>query len=135
MNIKTFCHVVICYSLITWGVSPELYAMPVSSSCTLTQAEQSQAEGIAAKLSRSRIHTDPDELYRRMGAQELRKYSVSDVTLYGGGYYGGRQTGQSSFFSNVESFLIELVEFFLFLAMLSYVVGYEEWLPWEKKDD
>jgi hypothetical protein len=54
-----------------------------------------------------------------------------------GGYYSAAvptQAQSSSFFGGIENFLVELLEFFLFLAMLSYVVGYEEWLPWEEEE-
>ncbi|MFC1479188.1 hypothetical protein ACFL6F_01195 [Planctomycetota bacterium] len=133
---KTICCIVIFYSMIVFGVSPELYAMPVSSAQNQTSSEKMQTRDIAAKLSRQNINVDPDEVFRIMGAQEVSKYSSPGVVLYGGGYYGSPSTGgTSSFFSNVESFLIELVEFFLFLALLSYVVGYEEWLPWEDPEE
>lgn len=54
--------------------------------------------------------------------------SDTEISVYGGGYHGD----QSSFFSGGEDFMIELVEFYLFLVMLGYVVGYTEWIPWEK---
>ncbi len=55
----------------------------------------------------------------------------SDPNPHAGGYYYGDQSS-SSMFSDAEDFLSELVEFYLFLVMLSYVVGYTDWIPWEQ---
>lgn len=135
MVMKNVCCVLVCYAMAVFGIAPELYCMPVSSARCQTQAEKSGCRTVTAKLAHHNIHVKPDELFGIIGAREIRTYSADGTAVCGGGYYGVASTGQSSFFSNVENFLVELVEFFLFLAMLSYVVGYEEWLPWEDDED
>ncbi len=76
-----------------------------------------------------------EEIRQYLSPEEMRLYAQCRMKLHGGGYYSSPQPNQySSMFGNVENFLVELVEFILFLAMLSYLVGYEEWLPWEEED-
>jgi len=125
---------VLCWLCWVSGVTPEICAMPVPSSEDTGGSEALEdGDAVARKLAEHcGVEVSAAEARRVLG-KEAAVYADPRVAFVGGGYYGSVQPNQySSFFGNVESFLVELVEFFLFLAMLSYIVGYEEWLPWEK---
>ena len=128
------CILVLCYVLFTIGISPELNALSISSSTgPAAESEELTEEVCESLLQLSTRDISPQEARALLGEAEIAKY-VSPSSVEAGGYYGTTNNQYSSFFGNAEAFLTELVEFFLFLALLSYVVGYEEWLPWEESE-
>ena len=127
---RIICIVMLAYMLVTLGVSPDLHALTIPSAGeTRTAGQGPFPPGTDYTLS-------AHEALDLMGSVELARYMSDGRRIYGGGYYGttANSNQYSSFFGGVEDFIYELLEFFLFLAMISYIIGYEEWLPWEEKD-
>ncbi len=124
---------ILCWAVVFSGVTPELHALNVGSSAGMND-EQTGSSGCASPLSANTQNISAEEISHLIPDFELQ--NNAEIKIQGGGYYTSSSSSNqySSFFGNAEAFLTELVEFFLFLALLSYVVGYEEWLPWEKED-
>ena len=93
----------VCCALIFSGVSPEIQGMSVPSG-----TESIPDSGVVQSVSPG---------------------SGRESVPLAGGYYS---SAPSSPFQGTEDFLAELVEFYLFLVMLGYVIGYTDWIPWEQ---
>ncbi|MFH1709130.1 MAG: hypothetical protein ABIF71_14595 [Planctomycetota bacterium] len=120
--------VILCWGVVVLGMAPEVQALAVASSASTCTANDPAPDAVAAAAGT----LDACEVNRILGDKEIAAYAGNPAVIQGGGAYSSGSNQYSGMFGNMENFVVELVEFFLFLALVSYAIGYEEWLPWEK---